>query len=320
MLSTLCGLLGWLPLAIGLLGCPAVEELVLQGYVEGEYVRVAPAVDGRLVTLVVARGDRVATGAPLFSLDDTSAAAARAESAASLARAEAELADRRRAWRPEEIAALKAQRDEAAASLRLSAAQLARQEHLVTRGDSPRERLDESRAAHQRDAARLAAIEAQLALARQAGSDEQIRAAAAAVEVAAAALARAEWQLAQTAVAAPDAALVTNTFHEPGEWVAPGAPVVELLPPQKVKLRFFVPEPEFAAIRLGAAISVDCDGCPELTAEITYIAPEAEFTPPVIYSQETRAKLVFLIEAHPREGASALLHPGQPVTIRIARP
>jgi HlyD family secretion protein len=96
--------------------------------------------------------------------------------------------------------------------------------------------------------------------------------------------------------------------------------VVELLPPAKVKLRFFVPEPELAAIRLGAPIGVDCDGCPELTAEITYIAPEAEFTPPVIYSQETRAKLVFLVEAHPRKDPPTTLHPGQPVTIRIARP
>jgi HlyD family secretion protein len=320
MLSDLCELLGWLPLAVGLLGCPEADELVLQGYVEGEYVRVAPAVEGRLVTLAVARGDRVAVGAPLFTLEDTSIAAARAESAASLARAEAELADLRRAWRPEQIAELEAQRDEAAASLRLSTAQLARQEHLAARGDSPRERLDESRAARQRDAARLAAIEAQLALARQAGSDQQIRAATAAVEAADAALAQAEWQLAQTTVTAPEAGLVTNTFHEPGEWIAAGTPVVELLPPAKVKLRFFVPEPELAAIRLGAPVGVDCDGCPELTAEITFIAPEAEFTPPVIYSQETRAKLVFLVEAHPREGAPAILHPGQPVTIRIAQP
>jgi HlyD family secretion protein len=320
MLAGLCGFLAWLPLATGLLDCPATGKLVLQGYVEGEYVRVAPAVEGRLVTLTVARGDQVAVGAPLFTLEDTSIAAARAESAASLARTEAELADQRRAWRPEQIDALEAQRNEAVASSRLSAAQLARQEHLVTRGDSPQERLDESRAAHQRDVARLAEVEAQLALARQAGSDEQIRAATAAVEAAVAALARAEWQLAQTAVAAPEAGLVTNTFHEPGEWVAAGVPVVELLPPAKLKVRFFVPEPELAAIRLGAAVEVDCDGCPEMTAEITYIAPEAEFTPPVIYSQETRAKLVFLVEAHPREGAPAMLHPGQPVTIRIARP
>ena len=320
MLAGLCELLGWLPLAAGLLGCPVADALMLQGYVEGEYVRVAPAVEGRLVTLTVARGDRVAMGAPLFTLDDTSVAATRAENAARLARAEAELADLRRGWRPEEIAALEAQRDEAAASLRLSAAQLARQEHLVRRGDSPRERLDESRATHQRDAARLAAIEAQLALARQAGSNEQIRAAAAAVAAADAALARAEWQFAQAAVIAPEAGLVTNTFHEPGEWVAAGVPVVELLPPEKVKLRFFVPEPELAAIRLGAEIGVECDGCPELTAKISYIAPEVEFTPPVIFSQETRAKLVFLVEAHPREGAKAMLHPGLPVTIRIARP
>lgn len=320
MLSSLCALLGWLPLAVGLLGCSAADALMLQGYVEGEYVRVAPAVEGRLVTLAVARGDRVAVGAPLFTLEDTSIAAARAESAASLARAEAELADLRRAWRPEEIAALEAERNEAEASLRLSTAQLARQEHLVATGNSPRERLDEIRATWQRDAARLAAIEARLALARQAGSDQQIRAATAAMEAAKAALARAEWQLAQTVVAAREAGLVTNTFHEPGEWVVAGAPVVELLPPAKVKLRFFVPEPELSVIRLGAPIGVNCDGCPELTAEITYIAPEAEFTPPVIYSQETRAKLVFLVEAHPRKDSPTTLHPGQPVTIRIAQP
>jgi HlyD family secretion protein len=87
---------------------------------------------------------------------------------------------------------------------------------------------------------------------------------------------------------------------------------VSLLPPENIKIRFFVPEPVLANIRVGQQVSIACDACPgDLTGTVSFISPQAEFTPPVIYSRESRAKLVFLVEAKP--GKPSVLHPGQPV-------
>jgi len=136
------------------------------------------------------------------------------------------------------------------------------------------------------------------------------------VTAAQAQLAQAEWRLDQMSQAAPQTGVVVDTLYRPGEWVAAGAPVVSLLPPDNVKVRFFVPEPRLGAIEVGDEVRVSCDACPpELTAVISYISPDAEYTPPVIYSREMRAKLVYLVEARPRRPTA--LHPGQPVDVTL---
>jgi HlyD family secretion protein len=116
---------------------------------------------------------------------------------------------------------------------------------------------------------------------------------------------------------APEDALVENTFFNVGEWVPAGTPVVSLLPASRVKLRFFVPEEEVAKARIGRKVSFACDGCsPDLQATIIYVSPRAEFTPPVIYSQSARTKLVFLIEARPDKVPDNIaLAPGLPVSV-----
>ena len=114
---------------------------------------------------------------------------------------------------------------------------------------------------------------------------------------------------------APEDALVENTFFNVGEWVPAGSPVVSLLPDHRVKLRFFVPEEEVARARTGREVSFTCDSCPAgLRATIIYVSPRAEYTPPVIYSQSARTKLVFLVEARPTN-ASTPLPPGLPVSV-----
>jgi len=114
---------------------------------------------------------------------------------------------------------------------------------------------------------------------------------------------------------APEDALVENTFFNIGEWVPAGTPVLSLLPPQRVKLRFFVREEDIAKAKPGEKVSFTCDTCPpDLTASIIYISPRAEYTPPVIYSQSARSKLVFLVEARPDSSETAL-PPGLPVTV-----
>jgi HlyD family secretion protein len=111
---------------------------------------------------------------------------------------------------------------------------------------------------------------------------------------------------------------IADTLFVPGEWVPAGAPVVSVLPPGNVKVRFFVAETRLGALRVGQKVALACDGCAApIAASISFIAPQAEYTPPVIYSRDNRAKLVFLVEARPDAQDAVKLHPGQPVDVTL---
>ena len=140
----------------------------------------------------------------------------------------------------------------------------------------------------------------------------------AAIAEARATLAAQQRRTVEIAPLAPAAAQVEQTYFNPGEWVPANAPVVSLLEPGRIKLRFFVPEAVVAKLRPGTRISASCDGCgAAFGATVRYVAPRAEFTPPVIYSERARSKLVFMVEAVP-DGDPARLHPGLPVEVRPA--
>lgn len=291
---------------------------VYQGYAEGEYVRVAAPFAGTLQSLAVKRGAQVKAGDPLFALEQENEAAARREAEERLRNAGAQLANLKKGKRAPELDAIRAQLAQAEAALKLSAVQLKRQEQLVAQNFISKERLDEARTAYDRDTQRVAELRAQLATARLAARPDEIKAAEYSVEAAKAALAQAEWRLAQKSVKAPVAGLVQDTHYVLGEWVTANAPVVSLLPPQNIKVRFFVRETELGAVKVGQKLAVTCDGCAApLAAEVSFISPQAEFTPPVIYSRQERAKLVYLVEARPAADDATKLHPGQPVEVKF---
>jgi HlyD family secretion protein len=316
-------LLGWIAgmfVAIAALFGGGEEIAGYQGYVEADYVRVGVPDPGTLELLGVRRGERVAAGDLLFALDAAAERAARDEASARLARTEAELADLRKGARPEEIAALTAEKKQAEASLALTRAELDRQQKLFDTKVTAESRLDEARSAYRRDAARVAELEADIATARLGGRIDAIDAAAAEVAMARAALAQAEWDLAQRSAAAATTAIVDDTLYAEGEHVSGGAPVVSLLPPANLYIRFFVPEGDLGRIAIGQSMTVTCDGCAApIDARVSFISPDAEYTPPVIYSESRREKLVFMIEARPTDLAAAL-HPGQPVMVAPAQP
>jgi HlyD family secretion protein len=312
-MNWLSELSAWFAALLAAIGIGAAEPAnTYHGYVEGEYVRVATPLAGRLERLHVARGDKVETGAPLFALDLTEAQAERDRAVAARDQARANLDDLRKGKRVPELDVIAAQKEQAEASLRLSEVQLKRQETLHASGNASRERVDEARSVRDRDRARVAELTSQLAVGRLAAREDDIRAAEAAVGVADAAVIKAERQLKDLAPVAAQAALVEETYYREGEWVQAGSPVVSLLPPGNIKIRFYVPEARLGGIAIGQRVDVRCDGCPAaLTARISFVAPAAEYTPPVIYSNESRAKLVYRIEARPE--APVRLHPGQPV-------
>jgi HlyD family secretion protein len=127
-------------------------------------------------------------------------------------------------------------------------------------------------------------------------------------------LRQAETRVSRRQVVAPTAAQVQAVYFRAGETVNAGQPVLALLPPENRRIRFYVPEPRLATLALGTLVRLSCDSCPVgLQARISFIAREAEFTPPVIFSENERAKLVFRIEARPLDGADLPI--GLPVTV-----
>jgi HlyD family secretion protein len=303
---------------LALAACGHAGPEPLQGYVEGEYVRVAAPFAGTLVQLDAQRGASIEPGAPLFALEAESEDAARREAEERLRRAEAQVDNLKKPRRDTEIDAVRAQLAQTQAVAANSERELARQADLASKGFVSQQRVDEARAERDRDRARVAELQAQLGTARLGARPDEIRAAEAEARAAREALKQADWKLRQKTVAATVAGTVTDTLFARGEFVPAGAPVVSMLPPANVKVRFFVPESRLGAVKIGQKVSLACDGCPAAVAgAVTYIAPQAEFTPPVIYSKESRAKLVFLVEARPQPADAAKLHPGQPVDVTL---
>lgn len=301
-----------------LAACSQQPDGVFQGYAEGEFVYLASAQPGRLETLAVQRGQQVAQGAALFALDDTREAAARAEARARGDAARAQLRDIGTGKRPAEIDVARAQLNQARAEAGRTDAQLARDTAQFRIGGIARQQLDDSRAAARANQARVQELQAQLAVAELPGRDQQQAAQSAEVAAAEATLAQADWTLAQMRVAAPAAGLVYDTLYRVGEWVPAGSPVVRLLPPANIKVRFYVPPAALGRLQVGQSVQLRCDGCGEpVAARVSYVSNEAEYTPPVIYSRDRREKLVFLVEAHPAPADAARLHPGQPLEVSL---
>ncbi|WP_296657408.1 HlyD family efflux transporter periplasmic adaptor subunit [Paraburkholderia sp.] len=301
-----------------LAGCSQHQAPAWQGYVEGEYVYLSSSQSGALTELDVQRGQNVAAATPVFALESGNETAARDEARHQLAAAESQLADLQTGKRPPEVRVTEAQLAQAVANASKAALQLTRDEAQFTAGGIPKGQLDDSRANAAATAAQVRELQNQVTVSRLPGRTAQLAAQAAQVEASRAALAQAQWKLDQKHVAAPSAGLVHDTLFRVGEWVQAGNPVVQLLPPQNVKVRFFVPESVVGTLATGRHVTIHCDGCSaDIPATITWISNAAEYTPPVIYSNESRAKLVFMIEAHPSRDDAVKLHPGQPVAVRL---
>lgn len=299
-------------------GCGEKPANYHQGYAEGEFVQVASPRGGRLDRLAVARGGQVKEAELLFALEAEEEAAAVAEAEKQLRQAEERLADLKKGERPTELAAVQARLEQARAARELSRLQWERRKALFAERFVSAEEVDQAAAALRRDTEAVAQLEADLATARLGSRTDQIEAARAEVGAAQARLDQVRWALEQKGQAAPAAGLVFDTLYEEGEYIPAGRPVVSLLPPENIKVRFFVPEPAVGTLRVGQPVAVTFDGSGgAIAATISFISPKAEYTPPVIYSRETKAKLVFLVEARPASADAPRLHPGQPVEVRL---
>jgi HlyD family secretion protein len=313
-IASLAQRLGCLALLM-LAACSRPAATSFQGYLEGEFVHVAAPLAGRLEHLAVTRGARIEADAPLFTLEHAAETAAAAQAEARLLQARARFEDLLKGSRASELDALRARLAQARAAAELSGIEAARQAALFKKGVSPGSENDRARLTHERDLRAIDDLAAQLATAGLGGRTDALAAAGQEVAAAAAARDQAAWAVAQKTQAAPRAALVHDTLYREGEFVAAGRPVVSLLPPENIKVRFFAPEPALAALRPGVRVRVGLDGRAPVEAVVAYVSPQAEYTPPVLYNRENRAKLVYLVEAALRPEDARALHPGQPVDV-----
>jgi HlyD family secretion protein len=301
-------------------GCNRASEpsASLQGYVEGDFIYIAAPQAGRLETLFAQKGNPVKAGEPLFQLEDVQETAAQNETKQRIAQLRAQVADARKGKRPTEIESGTAQLNLARVALQYSENELARQEKLLAEKVVSRQDIDRLRNQRDQDRQRVRQLEADLNTSKLGLRGDQIAALEANVKALEAVLTRSEWERAQKRQNAPAGGLVFDTLYRPGELIAAGRPAVVLLPPQNIKVRVFVPQPLLATIHSGDRVKVSVDGVQApFVGTVTFISPQAEYTPPVIYNRENRQKLVYLVELGFAPAVSVQLHPGQPVDIRF---
>ncbi len=312
-----CALLGMaVTLAACLTGCTQKTTNTYQGYVEGKFVYVASPQAGRLYRLSVTRVETISLRHPLFMLDAEPESSAELQARALLLSDQSRLADLKTGKRPPEKEVVAAQLAQAKIQYQKSVDLLRVSEAQYAAGGVPQTDVINARAALESNAALVRESQKNLEVAALPGRDAQIRAQAHVVAADRAALQQAEWRLQQKQITSTRNGLVFDTLYREGEWVSSGSPVVQLLPPENIEVRFFVPESVAGKLKLGENISVHCDGCAaNVTATITFISAQVEYTPPVIYSNESRDKLVLMIIAKPSADKASLLHPGQPVEV-----
>ncbi len=307
-----------LPLISSLVASCGAGAPLATGYVEGDYVLMAPLDVARVETISVRRGDRVKAGASLAAMETQDAEIAVQLATAALGQARAQLANLQEGRRPEEVAVIHANLVSAQAQVEDAQRTFDRQSDLLKRGISPQADYDKAKTALDLATAAVAQANANLAVAQLPARSQEIDAARDAVKQAEASLDQAKWKLGKRNLAAPADGIVQDIIRRQGEVAGPSQPVLSVLPDGAVKLRIYIPEKDVSRLKVGSSLDVNCDGCQTgIKARVSYIADGPEFTPPVIYSLENRQKLVYMIEAQP-EGSADGLKPGQIVDVRLA--
>jgi HlyD family secretion protein len=284
----------------------APKREYLSGYIVGDDLNLAAPVSGTVQSVSVVDGQRVAPGQALFRIAPATLEAQGEQAAANvsanqtqISAAEAGLTQAEAQVAAQRATAERARRD------------LARLEGV--KRDDPAavagQQLDQARAALREADANVAAAQ-KAADARRA----DIARARAQTRQAAGGQRSVQIQVAQLSPASPAAGRVQQVYFQPGEWVAANQPVVAVIPDGKVKVRFFVPERQVSHYRPGQTVHFSCDGCASgLSARIGYVSPDPEFTPPIIFSRESRDRMVFMVEAYPTNPQR--LNPGLPVEV-----
>ena len=293
--------------------CSQDSSSPIQGYIEGEYRYLGASVSGRLTHLYVHRGQHVTAGARLFTLQSQPESFLWKQNRATWQQAKAQLADLKKGERQPVLDAIVAQIQQAKAEYQLATLRLKRAQQLFKKGAVDKDDLQQAQAEYDKDHALIAQYQANLANAKLASRSDLIAAQEAAVDAAEQQRRQAYWQLKQKTVYAPTGGIIFDSYYQKGEYTTAGEAVIALLADNDKRIIFFVPETQLKDIRLGEVVHTQ--GKHGEAATISYISPSAEYTPPVVYSNDNNAKLVYQIKA--RLADHSRLHPGQAVLVQL---
>ncbi len=297
-------------------GCGRDEHPQFNGYVEGENIYLASPFYGVLEQLAVFRGQPVKKGQLLFKLDTSPQDINLRQAQANLDQAQFTLVDLQKPKRPPEIDAIQAQIAETQARAKLAELRVRRYSKLLTRGATTQDVVDETTTTLQQIQDTKWEYMSNLALAKLGSREDQIKAQQAQVKSFMEKLNEAQWELAQKTLFAPASGVIFDTYFRQGEYVAAQQPVLSLLTPENIYIEFFVPLSYLNRIKVGQSIVFDCEGCAANNkAQISYVSPDAEYLPPLVYSRDNSSKLVFRIKARLNDPSS--FKPGQPVVVTL---
>ena len=305
-------------LVIFLVSCTDKQEGHYLGYIDGKYLYLSSSVGGVLIDRLVSRGDHVKQGQKLYILDPNPQQRQLLQAQAQLEQSRQTLANLMHGQRETILEEIIAQQRQAQADFVLAAQELKRYRKLYKDGAVGKSELDQRIATYDATKEKVKELDANLAEAKLGARKHLILAQEANVEAAHAKIKELSWELSQKTMYANKSGMVFNTFYRPGEYVAAGQSVLAVLPPENIRLKFFVPETVVSRLKVGEQVSFTCDSCQATgSATIYYISPQAEYTPPVIYSRDTRQKLVYRIEADMPASEAIQYHPGQPIEVTI---
>jgi len=297
-------------------GCSKQQQTSYQGYIEGDFVFVSSNMSGHIQKLFADKGDSVKMGQPLFELDQEPEASQLESAIQKLDQQQKSLEDLIKGRRETIIRGIEAKRKQVSANLKLADKAVKRRQSLLKSGAIDAESVDEAVSNQLQLQERYVELTESLKEAKLGARASKIKAQEAAVASAEAAVKEAKWRLSQKTVNSPISGLVFDDFFEVGEFVPIARPVFSLLAPDQLKVVFYVPEKTFSQIHVSQNIYFSCDNCKKTyETKISFIAPEAEYTPPVIFSEESRQKLVYRVEALLTPNVAMQLNTGQPVDV-----
>ena len=292
------------------------EDKIITGYIEEELRLIASPQSGWIIENDIVEGDRIQPGQLLFRLDNENQVNEVKTLEKNLEAAKASINDMQKGARPDELKSMNAQLQEAQSRFELAQNELVRAEKLFKKGLLDQSKLDTAKSNKEVIAAQIKSLQSKLNLAQLGARSDQIIQAQAQAEAIVSQLSIAKYNLSQRDVYSGISGVVKEVLYHKGEYVQPSSIVLKLQLPELNKVRFYIPQSELVNVSLNQKISVSADGMSQpVEARISYISESVEFTPPVIYSNESRDKLVFLVEA--RLSAESSLHAGLPVDIKL---
>lgn len=311
------GLLVCLLLTASLSGCDQSPRTIFQGYVEGEFTYISAETAGKIEKILVERGQQVSVGQKLVILDAEQQLKQLAIENKKLESERATLDDLNKGQRPQELSVINAQIAQARHEAQTAASKLMRYRKIKKQGYVSDFELQQIESESQQKNARVNELLSQLASHKLPSRSDQILAQHARMESVKEELGKSKVDLDKRSLFSSVPGNIYDVMYHAGEVITPGQPILSLLAEDALKVRFFVPNKQLASLAVGQQIKIWIDGLDKpILAEIRFISPKAEYTPPVIYSKDQRERMVFMIEAVPF-GYVQTLKLGQPVEVEL---